>query len=209
MKKETKYIDCPDCYCYASQEGFKKTDFDCKYCKNFRMIPDPKEEFCNMCGECMCIDVSTPTGRWKSDKAAGLHNVKYTAGYESYHLFDCITYTFSLCEKCLRQLFFQCKIKPAVSDIFYGESDSYSSYDEDQIKYEYRVWKDTGGHHNSYMNATCNAIKDCENKAEYSLILNVDSFTEDCFCEEHKDLPRSSNMTHLVKFIPNVLKLFL
>ena len=72
---------------------------------------------------------------------------------------------------------------------------------------EYRVWKDTGGHHQAYLERRCNAIKECPSQALYTVLHNND-FTEECACEEHKDKHLYSN-SKLTKFIPNVLKPFL
>jgi len=133
----------------------------------------------------------------------GLYKTTVTGGYESYHLFDDTDYTFSFCEKCLRQLFNQCKIKPIVESIAARDL----TYEEDREAYEYRFWKDNGGHHQAYLDRKCNAAKDCPHKAVYTVRYDGD-FTEDAVCGMHKDHYKSYNRT-LVQFIPHVLKPFL
>ena len=138
----------------------------------------------------------------------GLENIKVHGGYDSYHLLDMNEYVFSLCEECLRKIFVQCKIPPTVIDRM-GRPFSESPYTfaDDQKSYEYRIWKDNGGHHQAYLNRKCNSSKDCPNDAIYTLLHNSTDFTEDCFCEEHKE-NRHINSS-LVPFIRHELKPFL
>jgi hypothetical protein len=176
----------------------------CEQCQNTREVINPKEILCNLCGECMC-----PLGTHNEQYPHGLHKAAVTGGYDSYHLFDMTKYTFSFCEKCLRGLFNQCKIKPDVVEIGnYGlQLDISATWDNDQKNYAYRVWKDTGGYHQAYLERKCNFIKDCPNNAVYTQLIDGE-FTEGCSCEEHKDLFAYSN-GKLTKFIPQILKAFL
>jgi hypothetical protein len=153
-----------------------------------------------------------PTGASKGQSPFGLYDAHVDGAYDSYHLFDCTRYTFNFCEKCLRQLFNQCKIKPHIRMMDYDETFEFSDdndivWNDDQTSYEYRVWKDDGGHHQAYLNGKCNAEKDCANKAVYTRLMG-DDFTENCFCEIHKDTRGFSNYK-LVPFIRNELKSFL
>lgn len=206
MKKKHNYVDCHHCKWRLEQEP----DFDwnnniCHRCNNARRIIDPKELLCNLCGESICHDIKTLSGHWETKDPHGLYNAQVTGGYNSYHLLDLNRYTFSFCEKCLRQLFMQCKIKPLVEEVF-GDSASEESWEDDQETYEYRVWYDAGGHHQAYLNRTCNIKKDCPNKAVYTRYIN-DHFSEDCCCEEHKG-PTGLSYTY-VQFIRHELKPFL
>lgn len=199
------YVKCQTC---AHQlKHFSEKDWaavPCSQCKNTRQVIDPREILCNLCGECMC-----PLGTMNEQYPHGLHGAVVEGGYDSYHLFDMTKYTFNFCEKCLRSLFNQCKIKPDVQEMGnYGlELDVSTTWSKDQIAYEYRVWKDNGGHHQAYLNKKCNFVKDCTNEAAYTQLIS-DEFTEDCCCEQHKDLFPYAN-GKLTKFIPNVLKAFL
>lgn len=204
MKKQHTYVKCQSCAWQL--ENFPDRNWaenPCRQCKNTRQVINPEEILCNLCGECMC-----PLGTMNEQYPHGLHNAKVTGGYDSYHLFDMTTYIFSFCEKCLRRLFNDCKIKPSLYDTsFEGELTSEEQWDRDQEAYEYRVWKDEGGHHQAYLDRKCNFAKECPNEAIYTQLIS-DEFTENCSCEEHKKLWSYAN-SKLTKFIPNVLKPFL
>lgn len=155
----------------------------------------------------MCHSIKTRSGLWRAEDPHGLHDAEVSGGYESYHLFDCTTYKFSICEKCLRELFNQFKIKPTIIDKL-GDIDSKEDpWELDQKAYEYRVWEDEGGHHQAYMEKRCNSVKDCPNRAVYTILHNGD-FSEDSACEEHKTRRLASNY-RLTKFISPVLRAFL
>lgn len=218
MKKEHTYVECTGCKWQLEQNLMPDRDWDkipCPRCKNTRLMIDPKEHLCNMCGEGMCPNIVVPSGKWISDSPHGLFEASVVGGYESYHLMDMTRYTFSFCEKCLRSLFLQCKIPPRLNELgIEFVDDNLASFDREErdwqdevTSYEYRIWKDAGGHHEAYMNRKCNAIKDCPNAAAYTILHNDTEFTEETLCEKHKD-HKYSNST-LTKFIPNVLKTFL
>ena len=138
----------------------------------------------------------------------GLYNAQVMGGYYTPgHLLDMNRYTFSFCEKCLRQLFMQCKIKPIVDEMdFQGNIQEHECWERDQHSYEYNMWRENGGHHQAYLDRKCNAEKDCPNRAVYT-IRNSGEFTEDSCCEEHKRKEGSSYS--LVQFIRHELKAFL
>lgn len=201
MTKENNYVDCQHCQGWTDTQRRKIV---CNLCNNTRRAIDPKDILCNLCGGNMC-----PLGTHNEQYPHGLYNAKVTGGYDSYHLLDMNDYTFNFCEKCLRQLFVQCKIKPVVSNdgSEYVISTLEERWDLDQQSYEYRVWTDDGGYHQAYLNRKCNVEKDCPNDAAYTYLYN-EEFTEACCCEEHKN---DGLYLHrrLVKFIPNTLKAFL
>jgi hypothetical protein len=208
MKKEHTYVDCHRCRWQLEQQpDHDWVTYPCTRCSNTRRIIYPQEILCNMCGECMCHEIKTLSGLWKTEEPHGLYNAQVSGGYESYHLLDMNTYTFNFCEKCLRQLFIQCKIKPTVDGMdFQDNIREEDCWERDQEIYEYRLWKDDGKHHQAYLNRKCNSEKDCPNKAIYTIMINND-FSEDSCCEEHKR--EEGGSYSLVPFIPNVLKIFL
>jgi hypothetical protein len=159
----------------------------------------------------MCPNEKKLSGTWSSDQPHGLVDAKVIGGYESYHLLDMSRYTFSFCEKCLRQLFVQCKIKPEVHDMDFNGNATEDTWERDHESYEYRVWKDAGLHHQAYVDRKCNAKKDCPNRAVYTRLHHGDEddgFTENCCCEEHKEVGAYSN-SRLTKFISRILRPFL
>jgi hypothetical protein len=198
MNKEHNYVDCTRCGHWDNETRRK---IICESCNNTRQVIDPKEILCNNCG-----GPQRPLGTHNEQYSHGLE-AEVTGGYESYHLFDMTTYKFSICEKCLREMFNQFAIKPIIIDRLGNDEGPIDLWAHDQEMYEYRVWKDTGGHHQAYLDRTCNFVKGCLNRAEYTQLISND-FTENCSCEEHKSLWRYSN-SKLTKFIPNVLKPFL
>lgn len=202
--KDDKYVTCNLCEWQLNNVPDRDwSQYPCNYCNNTRQVLNPKNILCNLCGECMC-----PLGTMNEQIPHGLYNAKVVGGYDSYHLFDMSQYTFSFCEKCLRNLFVKCKIKPKTNEVnFDGDSSEGRTWEEDHKAYEYRVWRDEGGHHQAYLNRKCNFIKDCVNAAVYTQ-LSYDEFTECCCCEEHKELFNYSN-GKLTKFISNILKPFL
>lgn len=204
MKKKNNYVECQGCKWQIEQNIVPNRDWaknPCPKCNNTRQVTDPREILCNLCGECMC-----PIGTMNEQYPHGLHNAKVVGGYDSYHLLDMNRYTFSFCEKCLRQLFIQCKIKPEVDEVDFSGGSTEDSWESDQSSYEYRVWVDSGALHQSYLDKKCNVKKDCPNKAAYTRMIN-NHFSEECTCEEHKGTDGGSYK--YVKFIPNVLKPFL
>jgi len=106
-----------------------------------------------------------PIGTMNEQIPHGLIDAQVTGGYDSYHLFDMTSYKFNFCEKCLRQLFMQCKIKPFISDVDGGDHTTEDAWNIDQEYYEYRLWTDNGGRHQAYINKKCNMKKDCPNDA--------------------------------------------
>ena len=192
---EHNYVKCDHCIQWDLNERHRRV---CTACNNSQMIIDPKEILCNMCG-----GQQRHLGTINEQYPTGLENAKVTGGYNSYHLLDDSSYRFNFCEKCLRELFIKCKIKPQVNVLVDGETDN---WDKDQEYYEFKVWKDTGGHHQAYLDRKCNVVKECPNRAEYTRLLGGE-FTENCSCEEHKSIDWLGNTN--TKFIPNVLKAFL
>ena len=176
---------------------------DCPRCNNKRLIIDPTDQLCNNCGDTLC-----PLGTMNYQVPHGLYNCTVRGGYDSYHLFDCTKYTFSLCEKCLRHMFMAFIIKPQINDEdIEGNEGIEEIWEKDQKYYEYRLWTDSGGDIEAYKNGKCNFVKDCPNDAVYSEYL-YDEFSENCCCEEHKNLKNYSG-SQLKPFVSNTLKPFL
>lgn len=206
QKKEHTYVECYWCHNNAH------TERNCRHCQNTGKVINPLEILCNMCGDTMC-----PIGTMNEQTPHGLVDAKVVGGFDSYHLLDMNCYEFSFCEKCLRQMFMQCKIKPFVHGAWEHPVDGVTplvhtsqqwTFEQDQESYEYRVWCDTGGHHQAYLDSKCNTIKNCNKKAIYTVWLS-DEFTEDCCCEDHTIRWAHVVNAHLIKFISNTLKPFL
>lgn len=195
METSDRLIDCPHCKNWQANARMKSL---CNNCNNSKLIENPKYILCNMCGDSLSKNEYS---------ISGLKDIKVSGGYYSYYLLDNNLYKFNLCEKCLRELFMQFKIKPLVNEIDWEGIIPENIWEEDQAIYEYRVWVDSGEAQKAYKNGKCNYVKECINDAIYTQFLG-NSFTEKCCCEEHKNLFNYANST-LVKFIPDSLKPFL
>ena len=207
MSKKISLIDCVHCIDWDDKDRFFQS---CPRCKGEGKIPNPKELLCNLCGECMC-----PIGTMNETHPHGLYEAKVTGGYDSYHLFDLNTYIFSFCEKCLRQLFVQCKIKPTVYDtnISSGDLEGEFTWEADQGGYEERLWQDSDAPHQAYLAKKCNQQKDCPNDAVYSIFYDWEDqgglkFTEGTTCEKHKPTWPSSSAI-MKPYVGDKLKPFL
>lgn len=169
-------------------------------------------KLCNLCGEDMrpplIVDVEEEfRGNY------GLHDAVVTGGYESDHLNDFVSYTFNLCELCLRKLFMSCKIPPKVVENFADVIGESYSFEQDQIVYEYNQWLHNGGHHEAFLNKLCNARKNCPNLAIYSEVSYDEELTEYSCCETHSiyefGTSKGLQKTNLVKFVSQQLRAFL
>lgn len=177
-----------------------------------------QEEFCNLCGESCRPSGVNRWGPWSSEYNHGLLNAKVVGGYHSNHLLDMNQYTFSFCEPCLRKLFIQCKIKPRINDMNFPlvldgkspmiEGDEFP-WELDQETWEYRMWEDSGGFHQAFLNKKCNQKKDCPNKAVYTVLFSDSLFSEEACCEEHKAKWKNTINARFVPFISDTLKPFL
>jgi hypothetical protein len=210
MRKEHTYVDCAWCLSWDEE---KRTKQVCYSCDGTRKVINPKGQLCNLCGGDMCYTFFNPYSPETKlpeveQKPNGLYNAQVRGGYYTPgYLLDMNRYTFSFCEKCLRQLFMQCKIKPIVDGMdFYDNIREADCWEDDQRQYEYQEWKKDGGHHKAYLDRKCNSRKDCPNKAIYTIMCN-DEFSEDSTCEEHKR--KEGGSYSLVQFIRHELKAFL
>ena len=67
---------------------------------------------CNKCGSsCKLHEFEENDFQW-----GGLIEAKIMGGYFSSHLEDCQYYTFSICEKCLKELFESFKIPVSINE---------------------------------------------------------------------------------------------
>lgn len=197
-EEELNLVDCNHCTNWSEKDRYFKA---CPHCHNTKKVIAPETVLCNMCG-----GPQRPLGTHNEQYSHGLEKASVEGGYDSYHLFDCTEYTFSFCEKCLRELFTKCKIPPSVHCRL-DDIENPTNYARDLEEYEYRLWKDNGGHHQAYLDRKCNFVKDCPNRAVYTQLISGD-FTENCCCEDHKGLWGYGN-SKLTKFIQNMLKPFL
>jgi hypothetical protein len=96
-----------------------------------------EEILCNKCGE-SCI----PGKHDEVYDAYGLIEKTARGGYWSPELYDDVSYTFSLCEKCLRELFDSFKIPPQTKGGGLICHDEEREYETKEIREQNRIeWK--------------------------------------------------------------------
>ena len=69
---------------------------------------------CNNCGKDFLVYSRGIDGEEFPVGYYGMFDMTYSGGYESDDLSDCLEYTFSLCESCLKDLFKGFKIPPRI-----------------------------------------------------------------------------------------------
>ncbi len=148
-----------------------------------------KSDVCNNCGENSEI----------------LQPFEIKGEYNSIYINDLFQYQFCICEKCIRNLIVNFKVKP---HIFCPIDLEVISFKEDQEIFEYNLWCQEGKDRQAYIAGKCSCAKDCPNKAIYT-VLTDDEFTETSSCEEYKNKYKNCANAQLTKFIPNYLKSFI
>ena len=199
MKKN--YIKCNQCAYRVEQPDYDPHEELCRSCNNSRLVIDPKDILCNMCGGGMCDIPHEPDNQ----VPYGMHNHKEVGSYSSPHLTDTTTYTFSLCELCLRNMFNHFKIPPTMGSYMHMPI---PTWQEDQEYYEERMWRESNEPHDAYMAGKCNAVKNCTHNAKYSVYFD-NEFSEKCVCETHKSHYDSWSGANLKRFTQDDLKPFL
>ena len=139
-----KFIQCPRCTILRSSRTLEDTieASTCHQCSGTGFIRSRESYICNQCGGPLCTQ-DYPDGYDTSKDPDfytpnGLVEHSITGGYSSTELMDLTTYTFSLCERCLRNLFNQFKIPPHVSVYNYDKDCSYS---DDLLSYNQSISK--------------------------------------------------------------------
>lgn len=96
-------------------------------------IKQPSDNiFCNKCGM-SCLNMQGGHN--------GLIEAEVVGGYDSTHIDDGDVYIFSLCEKCLREIFDDCKLNPHAGNYMFAEDASRI----DRHKYwgpDVKLWED-------------------------------------------------------------------
>jgi hypothetical protein len=123
------YKKCSRCEEHRTSGRFVEA-LSCAFCKGKGAVRTRESWVCNGCGDCLCPGQD---GEPNGDCPHGLVEASVTGGYSSEHLTDMTSYTFSLCEKCLRSAFASFKIPPKTAG--YGMDGE----DEDEEPYTKEV----------------------------------------------------------------------
>jgi len=176
-----KYTNC--LACKELRESNDDSDLvlatKCRDCDGKGVVRTPESYLCNNCGESLI-----PLDMEKDCKPSpyGLVEKTVSGGYFSDYLWDCTTYTFSLCEKCLRDLFDQFKIPPQIGGYMGGGAET---YEEDSFYHQERLWRKAGGKLEKLKQGLCNDKSFCQNEAKYRIFSSSDLTDHSC-CEEHR-----------------------
>ncbi len=126
---------CPDVACpacegmgtFSGTPGAPPVGPPCEACDGTGREKLPEEVFCNRCGKtCDKGDINPNLNFPPRHDSYGLIKAKVSGGYHSDSLCDMTTYTFSICEGCLKELFDSFKIPPAVWDDMTGSQEVYN-----------------------------------------------------------------------------------
>jgi hypothetical protein len=165
--------------CYRCAEYRASGDWDfalkCSNCDGKGVVRTVSSYPCNNCGGSMS------DGEGEQGWPMGLVEETVGGGYNSFHLTDCTSYTFSICEKCLRAMFVTFKIPPTVQDRLGGDG----GYAEDLDFYQYRLWEAAGGDVERLLAGGCNWREHCHEPAVWRC-LSHGKLRDRSRCDAHK-----------------------
>ncbi len=168
----------------SREEGHFQLALRCMSCRGTGIVRVPASYHCNRCGDSLQPDEHT-------DDPYGLVEARVEGGYHSHHLFDLTSYTFSLCEGCLREMFDLFVIPPTLFGCSISGGDLRTvegleeAYDDDVRMYKHRLWKASGGQQEKFATGICNGVEACERQARWRLYLS-DEAIDESVCDEHK-----------------------
>lgn len=148
------YRTCESCKSFRS-DGDLPSCLACRSCGGTGIVRDPDSYVCNGCGGGLCP---------RNDSCPyGLVEAVVDGGYSSTHLSDSVNYRFSLCEKCLREMFDKFAVPPATWSDVGGDL----GYAADAESHRLRSWRESGGQAAKLATGLCNASPECQNVAEW------------------------------------------
>lgn len=204
MKKNIKKDKVPNftkcLYCKGKGNSSNETYISiCNSCKGAGYLKNPALYTCNMCGDSLLYG--------SYNEPYGLVDQVVGGGYGSKHLFDMTSYTFSLCEKCIRDMFNKFVNPPKTID---GHEEI--SFSSDQALYDYRNFCKSKEFDEKYLAGKCNYIIGCNNKAKYTIMENNGCLTRKSACATHSkakiDRYDGKKMWEsITKFVPEHVRL--
>lgn len=197
MTDKSMYEACKRCSEARAEQDYERA-LRCSLCDGKGFVPRPDAHPCNRCGG----SLYTPEGTVSEQVAYGIEHLEITGAYHSEGLNDLHRYTFSLCERCLRAMFQEWKIRPKVELVtLHDIVEKEIEFEEDQRLWEEGEWRHTGGHALARMQGLCNATKACGKPAAYS-VKQSGYLGDECRCEEHKDHDQNCLNAELLPFVP-------
>lgn len=186
VKETPEYKACRQCAKWRAEENFGLA-VRCNSCKGTGAVRDHLSYVCNGCGGSM-----SPGPECDDRSPHGLVEASVGGGYNSYHLTDCTTYIFSLCEKCLRGAFTNFRVPPTVINRL-GDSHEgpETAYEQDLDYYLHREWVRLGGQKEAFEKGLCTHRKQCGKPARWAVMHDATHVSGRAVCDEH--LPHSLN----------------
>lgn len=164
---------CPECLQYR-EDGHWTLALDCRSCEGKGIRRKPGTTLCNQCGGLL----RDAPPKCSPDEA---FEISVSAGFDSWHLLDGTTYTYSMCEECLRKLFQNFAIKPRCRSYIHGEEVDFSV---DEARYQDRLWTKSGGKAAKLKQGLCNYNAACTAAARWAHVM--DELRGEALCDEHK-----------------------
>lgn len=179
-----KYKACRSCKKYRDERDFELAR-RCNICEGTGIVRENKSYSCNKCGGTM-----KATEDCSDSSPHGLVEVTVGGGYHSFYLSDCTSYTFSMCEKCLREAFEEFKIPPTVVDrMGDGSKGPEESYQRDREAYLHQVWCASGGRKEAFKAGLCTDSETCGKPARWGSLDRPPSYKPgkffDASCDDH------------------------
>lgn len=183
---------CPKCL--DERTAGDPVALNCSACKGTGFRRKSNTYVCNRCAGSLMPLVykeNRPSGEHFGDNSGphGLVDAEVSGGYHSHFLNDMSNYRFSLCEKCLRELFTSFKVPPKVW--LYPPSDT-DTYADDLEAFNRRLWRQSDAFEARFAEGRCNANEACNNKATVVKFCS-ESMTSELSCDEHKGRSLASN----------------
>ena len=183
------------------------------YCNNHNSYYRPFNPnfinlLCNSCGENVYNATNYKNTNEKELREEYFVKIQYTGGYNSDYLTDTIGYDCFICEKCLRNMFDNFKIKPYTrrEQVFEDTDDYDNSYNEDSEYFKNKKFKESPKFIENYRNKICNMYYSCKNKAIYSykrVDYNGNSKIIDlCSCKKHASFYFNDPHLIQIKYVP-------
>lgn len=173
----SKHKICHSCEDYRSSGEFSLA-LNCSRCKGTGIVRDVTSYICNGCGKNPCLKAHTDS----EGEPYGIIDYKYSDAYASDALTDGTTYTFSLCEDCLRILFDGFVVPPNVGNYLPGGFDSYAEEKAYSIQ---RKWERGNGPQEKFLAGLCNQFEGCKNLAAFRKFSGYKALTDDVCCFDH------------------------
>jgi hypothetical protein len=196
-----KYEPCDRCSGARAENDYKRA-LACRLCKGTGYAPAIGETPCNGCGGTMA------SGTRPDDRQVpqGIYQYEISGDYDSPALSDMTTYTFSMCEHCLRTWFEGCKVPPKTEryDLVGIRPNELEDYAADHESYKYQQWKENLGYANAHLHGICNQTRSCGKPAKWTVALS-ESLTDHCLCDDHKDSWSGCTNGAIVPFVPDAL----